>query len=36
MTPYYEQDGVTIFNADCLEVMRANLVEAALVVTSPP
>lgn len=36
MKPYYEQDGVTIYNADCLEILRANLVEASLVVTSPP
>jgi len=33
--PYYEQDGITIFNADCRDVLP-TLAEVALVVTSPP
>jgi DNA modification methylase len=35
MTPYYEQDGVTIYNDDCLSILP--LIEtAALVLSDPP
>jgi DNA modification methylase len=35
MTPYYEQDGITIYHGDCREV-APTLPPADLVVTSPP
>lgn len=35
MTPYYDEGGVTIYHADCVEVMPA-LGPVDLVVTSPP
>lgn len=34
MTPYYEQDGITIYHGDCREVLTPNLV--AHVITDPP
>jgi DNA modification methylase len=35
MTPYYEEDGITIYHGDCLEVLP-SLPEVDLIVTSPP
>ena len=35
MKPYYEQDGITIYHGDCMEVMP-NLHDVGLVLTSPP
>jgi len=35
MTPYYEQDGVTIYHGDCRDVLP-TLPSVALVVTDPP
>ena len=35
MTPYYEQDGITIYHGDCLEVM-AHTPNVSLIVTDPP
>ena len=35
MNPYYEEEGIVIYNADCLEVMP-QLERVDLVVTSPP
>ena len=35
LTPYYERDGITIFNADCLDVM-AQLDGVDHVITDPP
>lgn len=35
MTPYYEQDGITIYHGDCLEVIP-QLVQVDLVLTDPP
>jgi len=34
MLPYYEQDGITIYNADCRTVMRA--LRPSWIVTDPP
>jgi site-specific DNA-methyltransferase (adenine-specific) len=34
MTPYYEQDGITIFNADCREVLPS--IKADVMLTDPP
>jgi len=34
MTPYYDADGITIFCADCLDVLPH--VTADVVVTDPP
>ena len=34
MTPYYEQDGITIYHGDCREVL--TLVTADVVLTDPP
>lgn len=36
MTPYYDEDGVTIFNGDCLDLMRQLDDRFDLVFTSPP
>jgi DNA modification methylase len=39
MTPYYEQDGITIYHGDCMEVMSmyaANGVIFDLLLTDPP
>ena len=36
MTPYYEQDGVTLYHGDCAEVLPATGVKANLILTSPP
>lgn len=33
MKPYYDQDGITIFNADCREVLP--FIESSIVVTDP-
>jgi DNA modification methylase len=35
MTPYYEQDGITIYHGDCLDVLP-TLPSVDLVVTDPP
>jgi len=35
MKPYYEQDGITIYHADCLEVLP-TLSQVGLIVTDPP
>lgn len=35
MTPYYEQDGITIYHGDCRDVLP-TLRDVPLVVTSPP
>jgi DNA modification methylase len=35
MTPYYEQDGITIYHGDCLEILP-TLQSVRLVVTDPP
>jgi len=35
VTPYYEQDGVTIYHGDCREVLR-EYVHADVIVTDPP
>ena len=35
MTPYYEQDGITIYHGDCREVLP-SLAKADLVLTDPP
>lgn len=35
VTPYYEQDGITIFNADCLDVLP-TLEQVDHVITDPP
>ena len=35
MTPYYDEDGITIYHGDCLEVLP-TLPSADLVVTDPP
>jgi DNA modification methylase len=34
-TPYYEQDGITIYNADCREILP-HLPKVDLVLTDPP
>ena len=37
INPYYQEDGITIYNADCLDIMKqfpANSID--LTVTSPP
>lgn len=34
MKPYYEQDGITIYHGDCLEIVP--LVRASAIVTDPP
>lgn len=34
MTPYYEQDGITIYHADCMDVLP--FVTADVVLTDPP
>jgi len=37
MRPYYERDGITIYNADCLDVLPLIEAEsAALILTDPP
>ena len=36
MTPYYEQDGVTIYHGDCREVLPSLDLAGALVLTDPP
>lgn len=33
--PYYEQDGITIYNADCREILP-HLPKVDLVLTDPP
>ena len=35
MTPYYEDDAVTLYHGDCLDVLP-SLVDVGLVLTSPP
>jgi len=35
MTPYYEQDGITIYHADCRDVLP-SLPKVDLVLTDPP
>lgn len=35
MNPYYQEDGITIYNADCREILE-TLPHAAAVVTDPP
>ena len=35
MKPYYEQDGITIYNADCREILP-SLPKVEAVVTDPP
>ena len=34
-TPYYEQDGITIYHGDCREILP-HLPKVDLVLTSPP
>lgn len=37
MNPYYEQDGITIYHGDCLEILRSMDLESVnLIVTDPP
>jgi DNA modification methylase len=36
MTPYYDEDGITIYHGDCLKVMDKNLGPSSLVLTDPP
>lgn len=36
MTPYYEQDGITIYHGDCLDVLAELDVPIDAVVTDPP
>jgi DNA modification methylase len=36
MTPYYEQDGIIIYNADCRDVLPLVDVADSLVLTDPP
>jgi site-specific DNA-methyltransferase (adenine-specific) len=37
LTPYYEQDGITIYHGDCLSVMESqSLGDIAAVITDPP
>lgn len=36
MLPYYEQDGITIHNADCRTAMRALRPSGVIVITDPP
>lgn len=37
MTPYYDQDGITIYNADCADVLPSvDPSDVALVLTDPP
>jgi site-specific DNA-methyltransferase (adenine-specific) len=36
VTPYYDEDGITIYHGDSLEVMPQLDVQAALVATDPP
>jgi DNA modification methylase len=36
VTPYYEQDGMTLYLGDCREVLPELLIVAAVTVTSPP
>jgi len=36
MLPYYEQDGITIYNADCRTAMKALRPNADITITSPP
>src|ERR1700691_4087171 len=36
MKPYFEQDGITIYHGDCLEVMDGLGARFDLVFTSPP
>lgn len=36
MTPYYEQDGITIYHGDCREVLPALRDRVDLVLTDPP
>jgi len=37
MTPYYDEDGITIYHGDCREVLPAGLgLDVAAIVTDPP
>jgi DNA modification methylase len=36
ITPYYSEDGITIYNADCREVLQEIRYDNALVLTDPP
>jgi DNA modification methylase len=36
MKPYYEQDGITIYHGDCLDVMRSGLLPIDAIITDPP
>jgi len=36
MLPYYDQDGITIYCADCRTAMRALRLNVDLTITSPP
>jgi DNA modification methylase len=36
MTPYYEQDGITIYHGDCREVLPSVWFGVDAVVTDPP
>ena len=36
MTPYYQDDAVTLYHGDCAEVLPAAGVKADLILTSPP
>ena len=36
MTPYYEQDGITIYHGDCREVLPLLAQRPAVLVTDPP
>jgi hypothetical protein len=35
MTPYYEEDGITIYHGDCLEVLP-HIANVDITVSSPP
>jgi DNA modification methylase len=36
MNPYFEEDGITIYHGDCMEVLRVLDIEVNCIVTSPP
>jgi len=36
MTPYYEQDGITIYHGDCMDVLPSLDWTSAIVVSDPP
>lgn len=36
MTPYYQQDGITIYHGDCLDVLRSSSLSFDTVIGDPP